>query len=152
MREIKFRAYSKATKKMFNYVKLNEKGLVNFCWNGTEKKVDSMPGTKTEDDCIPLQYTRLKDKNGKEIYEGDIVKIKTRSWDCEKEVGKWDKEIVWIKCDNLTEIKAYFDLEAKNKWDNGWSYEDWCDRWEENKNIEVIGNIYENKDLLNSQN
>lgn len=82
------------------------------------------------------RFTGLLDKNGKEIYEGDILRLDE------------NKEIVWIKCLNLACTKAFFDLEAKCKWDNGYSYEDYSEDWELIENKEVIGNIYESKHLL----
>ena len=64
------------------------------------------------------QFTGLKDKNGKEIYEGDIVKL----WDGEPELVVWD---------NL--IGAYEPL--------SWEIFD-------TDECEVIGNIHENLELL----
>lgn len=59
MREIKFRFYDKTEKKMRYF---------NDIWN--------MPQPDYDFDEIQ-QYTGLKDKSGKEIYEGDIVEYKT---------------------------------------------------------------------------
>jgi len=71
-----------------------------------------------------MQYTGLKDKNGKEIYEGDIV----NSWYEEYNTGgigsEFKKHIVEFKMGAFTNcINTY-------------------------KPIEVIGNIYENPELL----
>ena len=95
-----------------------------------------------------MQYIGIKDKNKKDIYDGDIILIKIKEWDSDKEKYYWEKQIVWIKCSNLLYTKAYFDLEAKHCWDNGYSYEDWSDEWEENDNIAIIGNTHQNPELL----
>lgn len=65
------------------------------------------------------QYTGLTDKNGKEIYEGDILKWNEKEWGSPfNEVVEWDY--------------SQFNIRA-----NDWK--EWC---------EVIGNIYENTNLL----
>ena len=75
------------------------------------------------------QYTGLHDKNGKEIYEGDIVKSFFVDTD---EAG--DK------------IYKYYIIEVK--------YDEVLCSYKIDKfmNLEVIGNIYENKELLNETN
>lgn len=75
------------------------------------------------------QFTGLHDKNGKEIYEGDIVKSFFVDTD---EAGN--------------EIYKYYIIEVK--------YDEVLCSYKIDKfmNLEVIGNIYENKELLNETN
>ena len=80
---------------------------------------------------VVQQYTGLKDKNGKEIYEGDILTYYNKYSDkIYTQIVKWDQ--MW----------AGFGLFEK---DNKWCKES---DWVKIANIEIIGNIYENPELL----
>ena len=74
-----------------------------------------------------LQYTGLKDKNGVEIYEGDVVRLGEmhRTKD-ESNIG----QIIWTKYQYAMDGDGFSLLLCNTK------------------DVEVIGNIYENKELL----
>ncbi len=86
MREIKFRAWDKVEKQM---ITKNFGNFINF--NGTVFHNGMKQG-----DWTLMQYTGLKDKNGKEIYEGDIVQFEYEGERiCAGEV-KWRNEVsIW---------------------------------------------------------
>ena len=75
-----------------------------------------------------MQCTGLKDKNGKLIFEGDIVKFKTELF------GK-PKQIVWDECHYILK-DTYIIL---------------CNMEIKQFGLEVIGNIYENPELLEAK-
>ena len=74
MREIKFRAWSKELRKIFEHADIDGlTGEVRFAWIREPKNLKSCAGTHYQWDCIPMQFTGMYDKDGPEIYEGDIV-------------------------------------------------------------------------------
>jgi len=90
------------------------------------------------DNIILMQYTGMKDKNGREIYEGDIVRDFGFLGNEEERIGivVWDDECVPVGF-NIKPIKG--------KWADEMGY--WW-KWEE---LEIIGNVYENPELLKEE-
>ena len=78
------------------------------------------------------QYTGLKDKNGTEIYEGDIVKVILTEFD-KYWIGKIKYELAI--CSYVIKRKGYIDVAF----------------FENLKDIEVIGNIYDNPELIKEE-
>jgi uncharacterized phage protein (TIGR01671 family) len=139
MEEIKFRAWHHEEKKMIIVTKLdfmvNASGSKNEeCegyWGGNNRMKFDI------NDVTLLQYTGLKDKNGKEIYEGDVIKIEV------KKRNKGDFP-------NLKNYLVVFE-------DFSFSYKDSEGYYATPLNIfikgvEVIGNTYENPELLDLRN
>ena len=137
MREIKFRAWDKRNKKMFGVsgyfmdMEVKKRKYILERWGGSEENDVSI--NIPFDEIELMQYTGLKDKNGKEIYEGDIVR------------NTYDRNITKNKkvtTKTITEICTF-------RWDKHWASFKWGNGIVENMGIfEVIGNIYENKELL----
>ena len=97
--------------------------------------------------CIPLQFTGLHDKNGKEIYEGDIILFqKFSNWDDES-MKRHKATVIFKEGCFMWEI-----LEFGKK-----SVTYYANATEPLRNtnsiwgLEVIGNIYENQELLENK-
>ena len=117
MREIKFRAWDILNKRILNYGEI----MTLPMW-------EVLPGTPEQRAFNVMQYTGLKDKNGKEIYEGDIVLTRTSL----KFIISY-KNGAFIKCWQNYNVYLLYDSLIK----------DGC-----TEAYEVIGNIYENPELL----
>jgi uncharacterized phage protein (TIGR01671 family) len=89
-------------------------------------------------DSILLQFTGLKDKNGKEIYEGDVVKCVANN------DFKWPANGV---VEYLPSSAGFAINVGRQSLDNDNCY--YAHFWS-HIDFEVIGNIYENPELLNS--
>ena len=147
MREIKFRAWHKPTQLMDDVVLIdfyNEK--IGILYADPVMQCESIQKYNFNEVEL-MQSTGLFDKNGKEIYEGDIVRIdfnKAENTNIEHDpvhgqyayedtIVKWYEDCGSFMLDEINNISTIYSS----------FYEEMTDLFE------VIGNIYENKELLN---
>ena len=121
----KFRIYVHREKRIADVVAISlEGGYATYC---SQNDKNSWHHAFIEDNNLMMSSGK-KDKNGKEIFEGDIVKGTI--------VSQWAKQeiicVVRYVNDKFVSIEA-------DKWEHSLMFA---------KNIEVIGNIYDNPELL----
>ena len=129
MREHKYRAWDTVKKVMYS---ANELGQDQETLSADGRGFVNVSGTSTRlsqfhTHLLPLEYTGLRDKNGKEVYEGDMV-----YW---KHVD--DKGIVYYNEKEVCYCAKPFEKIDKDT--NTKNSESWLD----NTHMEVIGNIHE---------
>lgn len=135
MRDVKFRAWGIKSKVMVDVAELLwTVGGLRAHGAGCYIEGGYRDGDEVEDNNIILmQYTGLKDKNGKEIYEGDIVYYETAAEDDAAQGYGPQALVEWL------DKKASF--VAMDSGDNLLGI---------HQHLEVIGNTYENPELLNT--
>ncbi len=136
MREIKFRAWNKRDKIMF----VNVHNVYDACeWKTSTGEckdlfVSSFGYLLDNDDFIVMQYTGMKDVDGKEIYEGDNIAVNH---------GDIIKEVVFGKIEYSTHCHGADDIHHYT----GWLTEDGFGFRQPLRNAhyyKIIGNVYEN--------
>lgn len=133
-RPIKFRAWDKEDREMIYGI---DECLMN--WDNLKRRVDRFLNMPSH---IPvMQYTGLRDKNGKEIYIGDILLLNNKNYDptgdlyYEGRVIVRGTEDLGYTFEPVDPISEPFD--STSMWHVG-----------EEDTTEIIGNTYENPSLL----
>ena len=127
----KYRAWDSAKKEMFkDTFAITESGQVVVV---EQESVASSPDYVFVDHLVIMQSTGLKDKNGQEIFEGDIVRQVRTQPTTENEIiiGVVTMlEGAWLIMNDCEQLASFL--------------------WSETDENEIIGNIYENKELLDA--
>lgn len=141
MRELKFRAWDKITKKYYivSTLEFADNGELCEVWLAdilvTDPELNE--ACKNPKDVILEQYTGLKDKNDKEIYEGDIVQMPL--------------ELALRKVGFVAFVNGRFLVKDYEFEDGSYHIVDFYDYNIPNRDFEVFGNIHENGDLLKEE-
>ena len=132
MRALEFRAWWKDKKRF-----LDGDEWYMTCSGAKHLHYAIMP--YSDDDSIVEQYTGIKDKNGQKIYEGDIVSE-------EFEYGGDKTKTIWQVrwCDDECAFELHYV--------SGFKVDDCSLYADDEEDYEVIGNIHENKELLEAKN
>jgi len=122
-RQLKFRAWDKVNKKVRKVMSLD---FYNTRQSEVTLASDGDVYFRYLEQVELMQYTGLKDKNGNEIYEGDILKTR---------IGGYEQASPYVVEDMR---KLYFELKRD-------------DSYYRIQKTEILGNIYENPELLEEE-
>jgi uncharacterized phage protein (TIGR01671 family) len=153
MREIKFRVWSKNDKKFLEdyhypighsaiWLEMLSGRVLHIepnCTYDTECELETKDLNELLKGIEVMQYTGLKDKNGKEIYEGDVISF----IDMSTETSIINKAVI-VFDESQSALRPQ---EIKKNYRGGHYYV----HWNMIKDIQVIGNIYENPELIESE-
>jgi uncharacterized phage protein (TIGR01671 family) len=143
MREIKFRAWNAVIKRMFTAEEMAEDQMTLLptgLFINVDGKSTKLSVIYSIDEMLPLQFTGLKDKNGKEIYERDVIEYRklfiygTEEGILKRVTVEWSEYQLGYRTDghNLKDI-----VDGKMLDIGGGSM-----------GCKIIGNIYENPELI----
>ena len=132
MREYKFRVWDTENKEMLKVQELDFKDT--FYGGRLSIRTDQYNDYFDIEDMILMKYTGLKDKNGKEIYEGDII---FDSFYERKAKVVFLEGAFWL--DYIDDFKEYETIHKRYQL---------LANYDNKSVLEVIGNIYDNKKLL----
>lgn len=125
-RPIKFRVWDKKYGMreigVYNVLRSSDNGVWEFGYEGSGRDIEKMSKIDGES-MVLMQFTGLVDKNGKDIYEGDIVEHHIFG----KQLVIWKGQSFWLE--DVNRVK-YLTLGFFDEWHK------------------VIGNIYENSELI----
>ena len=124
MREIEFRAWDKIRHQIIEVDAIEFKVKEVFTDDGFGRPFN---------DIELIQYTGLHDKNGKKIYDGDIVNLTKIKGFCQDENWKFTGKVFWA---NGCYMAIHYNGQHVEK------------LWGDYTQMEVIGNSYENPELL----
>ncbi|MEK4628087.1 YopX family protein [Solibacillus sp. FSL R7-0682] len=127
MRDIKFRAWSEYSNKLVVWEHMKVDDTLGSVLNGEDKKIHVM------------QYTGLKDKNGREIYEGDLYQYTVSHDMYDPNSGHITFETKHVKAVTFENGAFYHGIELLS------------DVLEYDDSLVCVGNIYENPELLEAQ-
>ena len=140
MRELKFRAWSKDTGCWCGAFSIHKSGMTSDMINA---KIDKDSGLAISDahwdenDLEVMQYIGLKDRDGKEIYEGDILS----QYYCDMLPQHFGEELKFDQGNHIGEVIYAKDCFRINDTTNQHLHNIF-------KDCTIIGNIYEDKGLL----
>lgn len=126
----RFRAWDVLAEKMIDeilMISFVRKEIIGKFSDGSTSVPLKFEDERNGEDVILMQSTGLKDKNSKEIFEGDIVKM---------------SKDVYSEPTYYVVVRHYGGAYRLTSKQHG------CELWLRHTNCEVVGNIYENRELL----
>lgn len=141
-REIRFRAWDKATNEMIveGFHVFGEYTLFNIIGQYLLENALGKGSLERYNDVEVMQFTGLKDKNGKEIYEGDILRLHNEEEDYGMGPNYHYRQVFY----KGGAFCVDWEFGEYDRTAIGWA----LDKWGLDMSTEVIGNIHENPELL----